>query len=351
MAAAPGQQPGAARPRRRKRRAVRIILAVAAVVAVLAAGAAVSGYALVTHLADNIHRIPGADAALDAADQPVMPAATRHGMTILLTGSERTPATVGGTGALGSSTAPQGMSGLIALVHIDADGHAGAIVHIPPNVLVKVPGHGITQLWNSMPLGGPSLLIRAVEHLTNVRIDHYSVVSFDGLASALGPLGGVDVLLPETTSSNGVVFHRGLNHLTASTALDYVRQVSLTQDGRVLRQSAFLRAILVELDRLHLLTNPTSDFAILNAFTKALSVDSNFTNSELVALATNLELLGSHAGSFVSAPVQRHFTFHGQSAESLNRRISHRLWQAIRHDAVSAFARRYPFTVTPIAPH
>ena len=31
-------------------------------------------------------------AALDAADQPVMPAATRHSMTILLTGSQQVPA-------------------------------------------------------------------------------------------------------------------------------------------------------------------------------------------------------------------------------------------------------------------
>ncbi len=330
---------------------MRIGLAAGVALFVLVAGVAVSGYALVSHLADNIHRIPSADAALDAADQPVMPAATRHSMTILLTGSQKTPAQIGGHGVLGSSTAPQEMSGLIALVHINAGGHAGAIVHIPPDALVHVPGHGITQLWNALPLGGPSLLIRTVEKLTNVRIDHYTVVDFDGLASALSSLGGVNVLLPETTSSNGVVFHKGLNHLNGVTALDYVRQVSLTQDGRVLRQSAFLRAILVKLDRLHLLTNPTGDFSILNAFTKALSVDSNFTNAGLVSLATSLRLLGSHAGSFVSAPVQRRFRFRGQSAETLNHRITRQLWQAIRHDAVAAFARRYPFTVTPIAPH
>jgi len=55
-------------------------------------------------------------------------------------------------------------------------------------------------------------------------------------------------------------------------------------------------------------------------------------------------------GTFVSAPVRRTLTFDGQSAVSLNRRISRQLWQAIRHDAVAAFARRYPLTVSPIAP-
>lgn len=51
------------------------------------------------------------------------------------------------------------------------------------------------------------------------------------------------------------------------------------------------------------------------------------------------------------APVRQTFTFDGQPAVRLNRDVSRKLWEAIRHDAVAAFARRYPFTVTPIAPH
>lgn len=341
------------RPRRarsRKRRVLRIAMACAAAIVVLVAGAAVSSYAVVSHLADNIRRIPNVFAGLDAAERPVMPAATRGSMTILLTGTEALPAHIGGHGALGSSTAPQATSGLIALVHINAGGRAGAVVRIPPNAVVNVPGHGVTQLWNTLPLGGPSLLIQTVESLTGVRIDHYSVVDLDGLARSLGPLGGVNVVLPETTTSNGVVFHKGINHLDGATALDYLQQTSLSRNGRVLRQQALLRAILEKLDRLGLLSNPIGDYRTLNAFTQAVSVDSDFTNPELVSLALNLHLVGSRAATLVSAPVQRAFTFDGQSAVSLNRRISRQLWQAIRHDAVAAFARRYPLTVTPIAP-
>ena len=338
------------RKRGRKRRAVRLALGSAIAIVVAVAAIAVTGYAAVTHLADNIHRIPSADAALDAANQPVMPAATRRSMTILLTGSENAPAQIGGSGALGSSTAPEGQSGLIALVHIDADRRAGAIVSIPPNALVRIPGHGVTQLWNALPLGGPSLLIRTVEHLTNVRIDHYSVVDFNGLASSLGPLGGVNVDVPDLTSSNGVVFHPGINHLTTATAIDYVRQTSLSEEGRVLRQQALLRAILDKLAHEHLLNHPTAGFSILDAFTRALSVDSNFTNSALESLSLHLHLLGGGAGTFVSAPVARTISFHGQSAVVLNFRISRKMWNAIRHDAVAAFARRYPSTVTPNAP-
>ncbi len=119
----------------------------------------------------------------------------------------------------------------------------------------------------------------------------------------------------------------------------------------MLRQQALLRAILQKLAHEHLLNHPTAGFSVLDAFTKALSVDSNFTNSALESLALHLHLLGGSSGTFVSAPVARTVTFGGQSAVILNRRISHKMWRAIRHDAVAAFARRYPFTVTPNAPH
>ena len=336
------------RPERggRRRRGVRIALASAAAIVVLAAGAAVGGYALVNHLAGNIHRIPNVFGGVAAANRPVMPAATSRSITILLAGSEAVPASTGGSGAAGSPAAAAGHSGLIALVHINANRPAAAIVSIPPNALVHVPAHGVTELYNALPLGGPSLLIRTVERLTNVRVDHYLVVDFNKLATSVGPLGGVNVDVPAYAASNGVVFHPGTNHLTAATAIDYLRATSHSEDGRVLAQQALLYAVLERIAAEHPLTNPAGDYSILTALTKALSVDSNFTNSELESLAMHLRLLGGSSRTFVSAPVARTFTFHGQSAVRLNSALSHRMWQAIRNDAVAAFARRYPSTVT-----
>jgi hypothetical protein len=56
------------------------------------------------------------------------------------------------------------------------------------------------------------------------------------------------------------------------------------------------------------------------------------------------------SGTFVSAPVARTTTFGGHRGVRLKNGISRKLWRAIRNDAVAAFARRYPFTVTPAAP-
>jgi LCP family protein required for cell wall assembly len=334
--------------RRRRRRGRRIALICLATVVTLIVAVAVGGYATVNHVAGQVQRIPNVFAGLDAATRPVMPAATQKSMTILFTGSYTQPVTRGGGGPLKSSTASQDPSGLIALVHFDANGKAGAIVSIPGNTEVAVPGHGTTELESALVLGGPSLLIRTVEKLTNVRIDHYTVIDFAGVVGALRPLGGVDVYLPAATSSNGVVFHAGLNHVTSSNALDYVRQTSLSEEGRVLRQQALLRAVVDKFAALDLLSNPLRDLSLLDAFTAALRVDSDFTNSGLESLAGQLHLLRPGTSTFVTAPVVA--AAPNSTPVRLNAVVSGKLWQAIRNDKVAAFAKQYPATLTPYAP-
>jgi LCP family protein required for cell wall assembly len=322
------------------------VVASVAVVVAVAGAAALSGLLAVRHLEGNIHRIPNVFTGLAAASRPVMPAVSRHSITILLTGSPTLPARRGGGGVDHSSTHPQEASGLIALVHLNASGKAGAIVSLPPDALVPVAGHGRQQLGNLLRIGGPSLLIGTVQRLTRVRIDHYTVVDFGSLMAVLGPLGGVTVRLPGQSVSDGVTFHAGTNHLTGATALDYVGQASLSEEGRVLRQQALLRAVLAKLAAAHLLSHPASAFGVLNAFTKALSVDSDFSNSQLRSLATRLRLLGAGSGTFITAPVR-----HTSAGVTLSGPVSRQLWTAIRNDDVAAFARRYPAALTPAAPH
>jgi LCP family protein required for cell wall assembly len=341
------------KPERGTKRRVRriVIVAAASLLAVVGAGA-VSAFVAASSLTGNIHRIPNAFRGLAAAARPVMPAATRGAMTILVTGSDTLPAARGGNGADHASRAGQRPSGLIVLLHLNADQKSGAVVSIPPDTLVRVPGHGTTQIDNALPLGGPSLLIQTVEKLTSVRIDHYSIVNFQGLANVLGPLGGVNVAVPErTTSYYGITFHPGINHLgSGAAALAYARQGSLSPVQRVEREQNLLRAILAKIAARHLLGNPFSDYSVLSAFTKALSVDSNFTSSQLLSLALHLHALSGSRATFITVPVQQTGILGGNPAATLNTSLSGSLWQAIRNDSAAAFARQHPATVTAVAP-
>jgi LCP family protein required for cell wall assembly len=340
-------EPSAKRKLKGSKLLMRIALASTLSLVVAAIAVAGTGYFVVRNLASSVQRISGIT-ALDAENQPIMPATTRKSMTVLLTSSATAPGHTGGDGALGSSTRPQALSGLIALIHLNADSRGGAVVSIPSNAVVNVPGHGRMELWSTLATGGPSLLIRTVEKLTNVRIGHYSVLDFPGVANVVGAMNGVNVDVPLAFSDGGFTFRAGINHLTAASVLPYVRHPGVSQIVRTELQQNLIRAILDKIAQKRMFSHVGTDYRVLHAMAAALSVDSNFSNSELESLGLRLGDLKGRDGTFITAPTTSRPP--GTQAVFLDRRITRRLWSAIRHDAVAAFARNYPFTVTPGAP-
>lgn len=333
--------PGAAAKKRRRRRirlARRIVLSAALALVVLA-GALVGGsYLFINHLASSFHRIHGI-AALTAADQPAVPAKFRGSMTIVLTGSGLANA---------GPTQSRARSGLISLIHLNADHRAGAVINIPADAIVRIPGHGFRELWAALPLGGPSLLIRTLEQLTHARIQHYSALNVGGVAPVIRALGGVKVVVPYTTTSMGFTFRKGVNTLDAANVLAYVRQPGVSEIGRGLLQQNLIRAILSKLAQR---SGLFYFYRVVRTMARVLSVDSSLSNSQLMSLALQLRHLHGRDGTFVTAPTLRGSPrYGGTRAVHLNRRLTARLWRALRTDSVAAFARRYPFTVTPIDP-
>ena len=122
---------------------------------------------------------------------------------------------------------------------------------------------------------GSRIDAQLISFLARCSITESSLRPFGSFTKTVGPRGatGIRITVPVTTSSDGVVFHAGVNYLTSSTALPYVRQSSLTEEGRVLRQQALLRAIVAKVVNKDLITNPLRDLSLLDAFTAALSVD------------------------------------------------------------------------------
>lgn len=326
----------------------RIVLAAIACLIVLVGAVAGGGYLFANRMLSSIHRIRVA--ALDAANQPIMPIPTQRSQTVLVTGSVTEPGTVGGSGADGSSTAPEMLSGLITLVHLNASGHAGAVVSIPPNAVVTVPGHGQTELWNTLTIGGPSLLIQTVEQLTNVRINHYSVINFGGVQNVIDALGGVDVDVPYTVTSYGYTFQQGIDRLDGGNVLAYVRQPGVSEIGRELLQQNLMRAVLDDIASRRLFSHFMTDYHVLAAMSGAFSVDSDLSNSALEHLGLRLGGLRSGDGTFVSAQVAGESATMGGTKPVYLSGIDRKLWAAIRDDSVAAFAHEYPYTVTPGAP-
>jgi LCP family protein required for cell wall assembly len=340
----PQKDPGA--PARRRHRRLRRVALAAGISLVLVTGIAAGGtFFTARHLVGSVQRLNGIT-ALDAAHQPLMPAATRKSMTVLLTSSGEQPAPNGG-GIDGASPQPEALSGLIALVHLNASGRGGGVVSIPDNTIVHVPGRGSMKIWSTLALGGPSLLIQTVESLTNVRIDHYSVLDFPRVEEVVGALNGVKVDVPFTVTSDGFTFPAGIDTLTAADVLPYVRQPGVSEVGRTELQSNLVRAILDKIANKHLFSHVRTDFRVLDAMARVLSVDSNFTDAQLVSLGLRLGGLSASSGTFITTP-----TTHSAGTASVFQRqpLDRQLWSAIRSDSLAAYARRFPFTVTPGAP-
>ena len=315
--------------RKQKKRLKKILIASGVSIVLVVAAVGGGGYMYANSMLNRIHRIPGI-VALTAAHQPFEAPGS---MNVLLTDSQVIP---------GEDT----QTGLIELMHLNATGQGGAVISFPANTEVRVPGHGRTELGNTLALGGPSLMIETLERLTDVRINHYSVIDFSGLAQVIGAIGGVSVTVPYAFTSFGFHFRRGVDRITAANALAYVRQIAVSEVGRMELQENLFRAVLHKIANHHLFLH----MSVVDAVVKAVSVDSNLSNSRLVSLAKRLADLQSSDGVSIDVPTTGSPGRGGMNPVFLRNRLSHQLWRAINHDAVAQFAQRYPFTVTPSDP-
>jgi LCP family protein required for cell wall assembly len=327
------QQPRPSKQKQRRKRVLRIAIAAASSLVVLA-GAFVGGsYLYVQHEVGSIQRIHVA--ALDAKTQNQWSGGMHGSLNILLTASGLFPR-------------QNVQTGLIELLHLNADQQGGAVISFPANLLVKVPGHGKQRLGATTALGGPSLMIETLEHLTDVRIDHYSRITYSGLSRVVGSMNGVNVVVPYPVTSFGIHFHAGVNHITAISAIPYVRQVAVGQVTRTALQENLFRAILHKIARRNYFV--ATDWHVLNTVVRAVSVDSDLSNSQLEHLALSLGRLSSRNGLSVDVPTIGPPNAGFTTPVLLQKGLANKLWKAIRTDSVQQLARQYPSLVTPIAP-
>ncbi len=258
------------------------------------------------------------------------PASTGRGENWLLIGSDRR-ADIPSMGARADT---------IMLVHLSGRGDRVSLISIPRDGWVPVPGHGTTKINAAFAYGGPSLLIRTVERLSGVRIDHYAALDFGGFVKMTDALGGVDVTITKDTYDpmHERRWKAGSQHLNGVEALDFVRQRWNLPDGdldRIKRQQAFLHALAAKaLDT----RNPIKIDRFVRAVTGAVTVDDSVTAGTLRGLAHRL--LKTSLVEYLTAPVDRPAERDGQSVVLLNDDGVRALFTAVRDDTVGDYVAR-----------
>jgi polyisoprenyl-teichoic acid--peptidoglycan teichoic acid transferase len=179
--------------------------------------------------------IPNIDNELDKVD-PGSP------QTILVLGSDR---------RFGDAKAGiPARSDTIIVVRLDPDQNATAILSIPRDLRVDIPGHGRDKINTAYAIGGPKLTVRTVKQLLGIPISHVVNVNFGGFRRAVDRLGCVyhDVDRRYFNDRGGpggyatINLKPGYQKLCGKDALDYVRYRHTDDDFvRAQRQQEFLR--------------------------------------------------------------------------------------------------------------
>ena len=160
--------------------------------------------------------------------------------TLMLLGSDRRPKNnIEGAAGARSDT--------IMLVRLDPKKEAIAIMSLPRDLKVEIPGHGTDKINTAYDYGGPRLTLRTVKRLTGLSVNHVINVNFKGFWRAVNAIGCVytDIdrryynALAEYTYIN---LQPGYQRLCGTDALQYVRFRHEDNDlVRSARQQDFLR--------------------------------------------------------------------------------------------------------------
>jgi LCP family protein required for cell wall assembly len=329
----PPQGPGRPYRGRRRPRWGRVALIVGAVVLIGAIVAGISLYGYTSGLDKDLKRT---DAFSDITKG--RPVKTVDGaLNVLMVGSDsRDPDTK-------DDQANAWRADTLILMHIPADHKSAQLVSIPRDLWVPIPtgndapcGSGSRAKINAaFAFGGLPRAVRTVECMTDVHLDHVMAIDFGGFKQVVDALGGVDLKVEQSITSIHKPyrkFTKGTMHMNGTVALDWIRQRKQFARGdfaRMQHQQEFLKAIMDKAASTGTLSNPAKLNSFLKAITAAVTVDNDFSLTDMAVQFRNLR--GQNL-TFLTSPNKGSENISGQSVVVADREKALALYKAIATD-------------------
>ncbi len=147
-----------------------------------------------------------------------------------------------------------GRSDTTILLRLDPDLNVIALMSIPRDLKVEIPGVGVDKFSSAYAYGGPKLALQVVKELTGLRINHIVNVDFLGFVRAVYAIGCVYVDVdrryyhsnegvPPSEQYSEINVKPGYQLMCGKRALEYVRYRHTDTDlVRAARQQDFLSA-------------------------------------------------------------------------------------------------------------
>lgn len=142
---------------------------------------------------------------------------------------------------------------LLALLNLETE--RAALVSVPRDTRVDIPGYGIGKINSAYVHGGIELTRRTLQNFLGVPIDYAAQVSLEGFKSLVDAAGGVEINVDKRmkyTDTWGGLFidlYPGKQTLDGEHAMQYVRFRHDAEGdiGRMRRQQEFMKALLLKL--------------------------------------------------------------------------------------------------------
>jgi len=129
-----------------------------------------------------------------------------------------------------------------------------AMVSVPRDLWVAIPGHGQDRINAAYELGGGQTARQTVGNVVGQRVDHYTLIGLQGVRDVVDAAGGVDINVAQPIHDDAyptddygyqtVDIPAGRQHMDGDTALKYARTRHQDSDfGRIARQQQVLVAV------------------------------------------------------------------------------------------------------------
>jgi LCP family protein required for cell wall assembly len=220
----------------------------------------------------------------------------------------------------------------LMLLHIGSG--RPVLISIPRDSYVPIPGFGDNKINAALGFGGPALLIKTVENVTGLRINHYVGIGFLGLVNVVNGVGGVRICLTTALRDpdSGANFKAGCQTMDGAQALAFVRDRHSFADEDLQRmqdQRAFLKALLDKATSPSVFLNPFVALPFGSGAASAITVDKGTSLYSLIQMAFALR---DPLTSTVPIATPNYLTANAGDALLWNRAQALELFNALKND-------------------
>ncbi|MDU0347785.1 LCP family protein [Actinomyces sp. MRS3W] len=254
-------------------------------------------------------------------------------VNILILGTDSRAGDNNVDGAEGTEEVAVARSDTTMILHLSADRSRMEVVSIPRDTLVEIPecttadGGTVgpmsdTQFNAAFANGagsgnddaaiaaGVACTIKTVEELTDLYIDEYVVVDFNGLTTMVDALGGVTLYVDEDIDDpeyTGLTLNSGCQHLDGATALQYARVRHGVGDGsdlgRIPRQQNLVSAMIRTAKSKNYFTDADALYSFARSALGTLTTSPGIGSlTTLAGLAQSVGDIGMDQITFITMP-------------------------------------------------